>query len=60
MHWYLDVLKKYAVFQGRAGRKEYWYFALFNIYEGLSLAQNHPTPTSDTLMMQTVFSKFPV
>jgi hypothetical protein len=22
--WYLDVLKKYAVFSGRARRKEYW------------------------------------
>jgi len=29
MHWYLDVLKKYAVFSGRARRKEYWFFALF-------------------------------
>lgn len=31
MNWYFEVLKKYAVFQGRARRKEYWYFALFNI-----------------------------
>ena len=31
MHWYVDVLKKYAVFSGRAQRAEYWYFALFNI-----------------------------
>lgn len=31
MNWYLDVLKKYAVFTGRARRKEYWMFALFNI-----------------------------
>ncbi len=31
MNWYLAVLKKYAVFWGRARRKEYWYFALFNI-----------------------------
>ena len=30
MNWYLDVLKKYAVFSGRARRKEYWMFALFN------------------------------
>jgi uncharacterized membrane protein YhaH (DUF805 family) len=29
MKWYLDALKKYAVFSGRARRKEYWYFALF-------------------------------
>jgi uncharacterized membrane protein YhaH (DUF805 family) len=31
MNWYMEVLKKYATFQGRARRKEYWYFALFNI-----------------------------
>ncbi len=31
MNWYLEVLKKYAVFNGRAHRKEYWYFVLFNI-----------------------------
>ncbi|MFZ2207894.1 MAG: DUF805 domain-containing protein, partial [Porticoccaceae bacterium] len=31
MKWYLDVLKKYAVFTGRARRKEYWMFFLFNI-----------------------------
>ena len=30
MNWYLEVLKKYAVFKGRARRKEYWYFILFN------------------------------
>ena len=30
MNWYLEVLKKYAVFSGRARRKEYWMFVLFN------------------------------
>jgi uncharacterized membrane protein YhaH (DUF805 family) len=30
VHWYLDVLKKYAVFSGRARRKEYWMYVLFN------------------------------
>jgi len=30
MEYYLEVLKKYAVFEGRARRSEYWYFALFN------------------------------
>ncbi|TAK60993.1 DUF805 domain-containing protein [Methylobacter sp.] len=30
MNWYLETLKKYAVFSGRARRKEYWYFFLFN------------------------------
>lgn len=31
MNWYLAVLKKYAVFGGRARRMEYWMFALFSI-----------------------------
>ncbi len=31
MNWYIQVLKKYAVFSGRASRKEYWMFVLFNI-----------------------------
>ncbi|MDG6881427.1 Inner membrane protein yhaH [Phocoenobacter uteri] len=30
MNWYLEVLKKYAVFNGRARRKEYWFFILFS------------------------------
>jgi uncharacterized membrane protein YhaH (DUF805 family) len=31
MNWYLEVLKKYAVFSGRARRMEYWMFFLINI-----------------------------
>jgi uncharacterized membrane protein YhaH (DUF805 family) len=31
MNWYVEVLKKYAVFSGRARRKEYWMFFLFNL-----------------------------
>jgi uncharacterized membrane protein YhaH (DUF805 family) len=31
MRWYLEVLGKYADFSGRARRKEYWMFALFNM-----------------------------
>lgn len=32
MNWYLDVIKtKYAKFDGRARRQEYWMFTLFNI-----------------------------
>ncbi|MDF2613808.1 MAG: aminopeptidase [Clostridia bacterium] len=30
MSSYLSVLKKYAVFNGRSRRKEYWMFVLFN------------------------------
>jgi uncharacterized membrane protein YhaH (DUF805 family) len=38
MNWYLEVLKKYAVFSGRARRKEYWYFTLFSTLISLALA----------------------
>ncbi|OEU73639.1 MAG: hypothetical protein BA874_12290 [Desulfuromonadales bacterium C00003068] len=31
MEWYLAVLKNYAGFSGRARRKEYWMFLLFNM-----------------------------
>lgn len=30
MNWYLKVLKMYATFAGRARRKEYWMYSLFN------------------------------
>lgn len=31
MSWYLEVLRQYAQFGGRARRKEYWFFVLFNV-----------------------------
>lgn len=31
MNWYIDCWKKYATFSGRARRKEYWMFVLFNL-----------------------------
>ena len=31
MNWYLKVWKNYANFNGRARRKEYWMFVLFNL-----------------------------
>ena len=34
MKWYLKVLKKYAVFEGRASRTEFWMFVLFNFIVG--------------------------
>jgi uncharacterized membrane protein YhaH (DUF805 family) len=37
MNWYVEVLKKYAVFGGRARRKEYWFFVLFNILIAIGL-----------------------
>ena len=37
MNWYLYVLKNYATFSGRARRKEYWMFFLFNVLISLGL-----------------------
>ena len=38
MHWYIDVLKKYTVFSGRARRKEFWMFFLFSTIISIILA----------------------
>ncbi|MFI6680414.1 DUF805 domain-containing protein [Kribbella sp. NPDC050470] len=37
MQWYIDVIKKYAVFDGRARRKEFWMFTLFSFIVSLIL-----------------------
>ena len=37
MNWYIEVLNKYAVFSGRARRREYWMFVLFNVIIALVL-----------------------
>jgi uncharacterized membrane protein YhaH (DUF805 family) len=37
LSWYLEALKKYAVFSGRSRRMEYWYFVLFNIIVSIVL-----------------------
>jgi uncharacterized membrane protein YhaH (DUF805 family) len=39
MKWFLDALKnKYATFDGRARRQEYWYFMLFYVLAVVALA----------------------
>jgi len=35
--WYITVLKKYAVFSGRARRKEFWMFGLLSILISIGL-----------------------
>ena len=37
MNWYLEVFKKYTVVSGRARRKEYWMFVLFNIIIAIAI-----------------------
>ncbi|MEV7199009.1 DUF805 domain-containing protein [Streptomyces griseoluteus] len=54
MHWYVDVLKKYAVFSGRARRQEYWMFFLFNLIITIVLAI--VDSALDTQVLQLVYS----
>jgi len=47
MNWYLQALKQYAVFKGRARRKEYWFFALFNLIVSIVLTVDYMTGSLD-------------
>ena len=38
MNYYTSVLKKYTVFDGRAARKEFWMFVLFNFIVSLVIS----------------------
>lgn len=38
MKWFLVCLRKYATFSGRAGRAEFWFFALFVTLITIALA----------------------
>lgn len=38
MSWFVEALKKYAVFRGRSRRKEYWYFVLFSVIISIALS----------------------
>lgn len=38
MNWYIEVLKRYAVFSGRSRRMEYWMFSLINVLIVIGIA----------------------
>lgn len=38
MNWYFAAFKKYTEFSGRARRKEYWMFVLFNLIFSIVLS----------------------
>ncbi|GAA5524406.1 inner membrane protein YhaH [Microbulbifer aestuariivivens] len=38
MYWYFKVLQNYFNFRGRAPRREYWFFVLFNLLFALALS----------------------
>ena len=37
MNWFMQALKKYAVFSGRSRRKEYWFFVLIYVLIAIGL-----------------------
>ncbi len=37
VHWYTDVIRRYADFDGRSDRPEFWWFALVNLIVSLVL-----------------------
>jgi uncharacterized membrane protein YhaH (DUF805 family) len=38
LSWFIEALKKYAVFSGRSRRMEYWYYVLFVILISIVLS----------------------
>ncbi len=54
MKYFFDVLKKYAVFNGRARRKEYWYFFLFNVL--ISFVVGFIAGATNTPFLGTIYS----
>jgi len=59
MNWYIDALKKYAVFSGRARRKEFWMFYLFNMIISFVLTSIEVsariTPPGDQFVFGAIF-----
>lgn len=58
MEWYFEVLKKYADFNGRARRTEYWTFALVNLIIGSILGTLSAIPLLGLIfkMLSGIFS----
>lgn len=63
MNWYLKVLRQYVDFNGRARRKEYWMFTLFNILISLGflmldmlLFDHDPSDPEDTAILRSIYS----
>ncbi len=69
MNYYFSVLKKYAVFSGRARRAEYWYFVLFNtiaaiivgiIGQAVGLAKEGSNPLSTVYQLAVLLPSLAV
>lgn len=53
---YMEVLKKYAVFSGRASRTEYWTFFLFNFLISVVLGIIDGAMGSDMQVLSNLYS----
>jgi len=62
MNHYLNVIKKYAVFDGRSSRDEFWYFILFNflIAFGLGIVEAilQLSPNGDVSILGSIYQLF--
>jgi uncharacterized membrane protein YhaH (DUF805 family) len=61
MNWFVSGLKRYAVFRGRAGRPEYWYFTLIYFLVALVLGAldfiaGTYNPESGTGLFSSIFA----
>lgn len=61
MSWFLQALRNYATFSGRARRKEYWYFVLFYmliffVLWGIDSATGTAGETKDWGLLSGIFS----
>lgn len=61
--WYFEVLKKYATFEGRASRAEFWWFFLFHILFLASLVSlyiNFPVTYGTLNVFLTIYTVYSV
>lgn len=58
MHWYVDVLKNYATFSGRARRQEYWMFTLVNSVIAIVLAILYAATATRTNIFGIVYALY--
>lgn len=54
MHYYLAVLKKTFIIEGRASRAEWWYFSLVNILVNLLIQSTVPLFVKNGLLIMLV------
>ena len=57
MNWYIEALRKYAIFSGRAQRQEYWFFVLINtLMVCMFAASDYVLGLSGILCVTTVYN----